>query len=108
MKRAVAFYKKLFMVEPEHVNKRFSNFKLNGFSFGLYCPKVDKYKVTYGDNCVPNLEVNSIESEYKRIRKFSKEIDGKIQIIGDVSTFQFVDSEGNVVEIYSRKLKFNG
>lgn len=101
MKRAIGFYKKLFQNDPKHVEDRYSYFLVGKISFGLYCPEVDGEKMKIGNNCVVNFRVKDIEAEYKRVKKFTKNIDKKIQIYGSVSLFQFKDSEGNTLETYS-------
>lgn len=100
MERAIEFYKKFFEREPANINKRFTNFDLDGFSFGLYAPAVDDEELTLGNNCVPNFKVTNVAEEYNRIKKFTSIIDDEIKDYGDVKLFQLKDSEGNILEIY--------
>lgn len=101
MTRAIGFYKQLFGKDPEHIEDRYSFFKLGDFFFGLYCPTVDGETMKIGNNCVPSFKVKDINKEYKRIRKFAPAIDDEIHEYGSVRLFQFKDSEGNILEVYS-------
>ncbi len=100
MTRAINFYKQLFEKEPSEIDERYTVFDLDGFSFGLYAPEMDGVKARFGDNCVPNFQVEDIEKEYERVKQFTSEIDSEIQNYGNLKLFQFKDSEGNILEIY--------
>ena len=101
MGRAIKFYEKLFKKEPKHTEDRYSFFLVGNISYGLYSPTVDGETMKIGNNCVINFKVKNIEEEYKRVKKFTKTIDDKIQKYGKVKLFQLKDSEGNILEIYS-------
>lgn len=104
MERAIEFYKQLFGKEPVKIDKRYTHFDLNGFSFGLYAPAVDGSKIKLGNNCVPDFRVEDINKEYERVKQFTPAlVDDEIKNYGDIKLFQFKDSEGNILEIYEKK-----
>lgn len=104
MKRAISFYEKLFNKKVDVFDERFSIFKIEGFSFGLFDPKKDDEKFTLGNNIIPDIEVKDIDKEYSKI----KDMGAKIVLepkthVNRLKLFQFQDSEGNIIEIYSKK-----
>ena len=102
MERAVDFYQELFDREPEQVGERFSTFAFDGVDFGLYNAGYDGYDVEFGNNCVPNFEVDDVEAAYDRIERIAREmVHDDVLEFGDYHTFHFVDSEGNEIEVFS-------
>jgi len=102
MERALEFYRELFGVDPEQAEERFSTFAVGSVDFGLYDASYDGHEFTFGDNCVPNFEVDDVEAAHERIETLAPELvhDGVLEF-GDYRTFQFVDTEGNTVEVFS-------
>jgi predicted enzyme related to lactoylglutathione lyase len=76
-------------------------FDLGGAYFGLFYATYDGEKLVFGNNCVPNIEVEDIEAEYERVGALAAEIDPGIHRVGDYRYFQFKDTEGNIVELYA-------
>lgn len=103
MQRAVGFYEKLFGKKARKVGERFSEFKFGDITFGLYNPTEDGEAIEYGANCVPNFEVPNAKKEYERIKEFTSAIDDEIMDLPQMNLFQFKDTEGNIIEIYSYK-----
>lgn len=102
MERALAFYREVFGVEPEQVEERFSTFEFGATGFGLYDASHDGHEFEFGDNCVPNFEVEDVEVAHERIAATRAElVHDDILEVGDYRTFQFVDTEGNTIEVFS-------
>ena len=101
MERAVDFYRELFETAPVQREERFSKFAFGTVDFGLYNPGYDGYAVEFGNNCVPNFEVDDVEAAYRRIERIAPEmVHDEILEFGDYRTFHFVDTEGNEIEVF--------
>ena len=100
MDRAVQFYKKLFKKEPLIYNDRFSSFDLDGFNFNIFAPTTDNEKRVVGNNVVPVFHTNDLSAEKDRILALNCSILFEQQADG-YDLFQFHDSEGNILEIYT-------
>lgn len=102
MDRALAFYRELFEMEPAQEEERFSTFEFGAVGFGLYNAGYDGFEFESGDNCVPNFEVDDVDSAYHRIEKIAPEmVHDEILEFGEYRTFQFIDTEGNEIEVFS-------
>jgi len=102
MNRAIAFYEKYFDKKVDTFDKRYSIFIINSFSFGLFNPKQDNEEVVFGNNVIPNIEVKDAKKEYDRVKNMGIKIALGLTDINGYQLFQFKDSEGNVIEIYSK------
>ncbi|MFC7140842.1 VOC family protein [Halosimplex aquaticum] len=102
MDRALAFYEDVFQAEPEQAEQRFSIFEFDGADFGLYNAGADGHEFDFGNNCVPNFEVEDVDSAYERISALAPEVvsDGIFDIDG-YRGFHFLDTEGNTIEVFS-------
>ena len=102
MGRALDFYRELFEMDPKQEEERFSTFALDTGDFGLYNAGYDGYDLKFGNNCVPNFEVDDVEDAYHRIGKIApKMVHETILEFGDYRTFHFIDTEGNEIEVFS-------
>lgn len=102
MERALDFYREVFETEPTQAQERFSTFELGAADFGLYDAGYDGHEFAFGDNSVPNFEMDDVEATRDRIEETAAELvhDGILEF-GDYRTFQFVDTEGNTIEVFS-------
>ena len=105
MDSALRFYGRLFGQEPVLVDERFSGFDLGGVLFGLFSARfftepVDTCGLTYGNNCVANIRVDDIQTEWDRIANLVPPHLTEIQETGPYRLFQVVDADGNRVEFY--------
>lgn len=101
MERALDFYRDLFEAEPAQEEERFSTFEFDTVDFGLYNAGYDGVDIEFGDNCVPNFEVEDVEAAYRRIERFAPEmVHDDILEFGEYRTFHVVDTEGNVIEVF--------
>ena len=102
MDRALDFYREVFDREPEQIEERYSSFAFDTIDFGLYNASYDGYETRFGDNCIPNFEVDDVEDAYERIESLAPEmVHEMILEFGDFRTFHFIDSEGNEIEVFS-------
>ena len=101
MNKSLNYYSKIFDREPVQREKRFSMFDLGGAYFGLFNAAYDGEDLRFGNNCVPNIQVDDIEAEYNRIKNIAPRVDENIRQAGAYRYFQFSDHDGNLVEFYS-------
>jgi predicted enzyme related to lactoylglutathione lyase len=102
MERAVKFYRKVFEVEPEKEDSRFSYFQLENAKLGLYNPDADGVDVPFGENCVPAFKTEDLDAEHERLNKIAPKVE-EITDNGSYRIFHFKDPEGNMIEIYEGK-----
>jgi predicted enzyme related to lactoylglutathione lyase len=96
---ALDFYRRLFQAEPSHVEAWGALFDVGAVSFGIFTARDDTLR--FGNNCVPNFQASDIDVEYRRIQEMAPRIDSQIRCIGNYRYFRFIDTEGNLVEVYS-------
>jgi len=102
MDRALDFYRECFETEPDQAEERFSIFEFEDADFGLYNAGYDGFEAEYGNNCVPNFEVDDVDAAFERICDLAPEVvNDEILQFGDYRTFHFVDTEGNEIEVFS-------
>lgn len=97
MDRAIKFYEDLFEQPVTEKDDLYSVFEINGFRFGLFAYEVVNEKHTFGSNCLPSISVDSIETV--KIKTLGKEICFPLTKIGSNWVIEFVDSEGNHIEM---------
>lgn len=101
MDRALEFYRELFEAEPSQAEERFSTFEFDGVDFGLYNPRYDGFDLEFGNNCVPNFEVEDVDAAFERIGELAPEmVSDEVMAFGDYHTFHFRDTEGNEIEVF--------
>ena len=99
--RAKNFYQNtIFNRKPSLETDRFVFFDLDGFLFGLFDPVVTGEKIEYGNNTVPTIEVNDIESLCKQFIEVGLKIVLPLQEVNGTKIFQIEDTEGNILEFY--------
>ena len=97
MKRAIDFYTGFFEKEPIVKDSIYSVFNINGFRFGLFAYKEMKENHVFGSNCLPSIEVDNIDVLNKKIENL--EICFPLTQIGNNYVVEFIDSEGNHIEL---------
>lgn len=97
MERALGFYKKFFEKEPLITDELYSIFDVNGFRLGLFDYRQVNETHTFGSNCIPSIEVDSLKTLNEKINGL--EICFPITKIGYNWVAEFIDSEGNHIEI---------
>ncbi len=99
MERAIKFYEELFGEKVFKKDEIYSVFVINNFRYGLFAnEKMNELKV-WGNNCLPSFEVNDIDLVQKKLELLKCPIIFPLTIIGDNKVLEFLDSEGNAVEV---------
>ena len=99
LERAVAFYEDFFEQKILNKSKLGGYFDINGFRFHLFAYKKVSESHTYGSNCLPSICFQSLEELNKKIS--GKELCFPLTKIGKNWVAEFVDSEGNHIEVYA-------
>ena len=97
MDRAIKFYEDFFEQPITERDNLYSVFDINGFRFGLFAYQIVKEKHIFGSNCLPSISVDNIETLKMKIQ--NKEICFPLTQIGKHWVVEFVDSEGNHIEM---------
>lgn len=97
MERAIKFYEELFEQKVTEKDDVYSVFDVNGFRLGLFAYEKNNELHTFGSNCLPSISVESIDRLKEKIN--GKEICFPVTRIGNNWVAEFVDSEGNHIEI---------
>ena len=97
MNRAIKFYEDFFEQPVTERDKLYSVFDINGFRFGLFAYTIVNEIHTFGSNCLPSISVESYDILISKIQ--DKEICFPLTKIGMNWVAEFVDSEGNHIEI---------
>jgi predicted enzyme related to lactoylglutathione lyase len=105
MDRAINFYEHFFEQSVFKKDKIFSIFDIKGFRFCLFNNSEVKEKVTWGDNCLPSFEVNDIKEIIEKLKILEREIVFPLTKIFDNWVFEFKDTEGNDIEVFSKIVK---
>lgn len=99
MQRAIEFYENLLAQKVAEKDEIYSVFHINNFRYGLFAnQKMNEAKV-WGNNCLPSFEVSDIDLIQKRLNLLNCEIIFPLTTIGNNKVLEFVDSEGNAIEI---------
>lgn len=98
MERAINFYEQLFEQKAIVRDEIYSVFDINGFRYGLFNYKKMNEKHTYGNNCLPSIEVSDLNKFIEKLKMLGSKIVFPITEIGSNYVLEFVDSEGNSLE----------
>lgn len=99
--RAKTWYSQiLFERSPDTETDRFAFWNVNGFLFGIFNPKVTGETITFGNNCVLNIEHPKLKKFYATLQAKNISITMKFQTVNNTNIFQCKDSEGNILEFY--------
>ena len=97
MKRAIHFYEDFFEMAVTEYDETYSVFDINGFRLGLFAYQNMEEEHTFGSNCLPSIGVGNVDILKKKLD--GKEICFPLTRIKDNWVAEFVDSEGNHIEI---------
>ena len=92
MDRAIHFYEDFFEQEVLIRDEVYSIFDIHGFRFGLFAYQKMGEEHIFGSNCLPSLEVENLNI-------LQSEICFPLTQIGDNWVVEFIDSEGNHIEL---------
>lgn len=97
MDRAVRFYEDFFETKAAVRDEIYSVFLIDGFRLGLFAFEKMQEEHSFGSNCLPSVSVDSLEALKVKIRNL--ELCFPLTRIKDNWVVEFVDSEGNHVEL---------
>lgn len=97
MKRAIDFYTDFFERKPVKTDPVYSVFAVESFRFGLFAYDEVNENHTFGSNCLPSIEVENLDVLKRKVRNL--EICFPLTQIGDNWVTEFVDCEGNHIEL---------
>lgn len=100
LERAIAFYEDFFEIKAKDKTKLGAHFDLGGFRFHLFAYREVHENHVYGSNCLPSVRFENVETLKKKIS--GKKICFPLTKIGKNWVAEFVDSEGNHIEVYAR------
>src|SRR6056297_1867260 len=100
--RALSFYE--WFLERSAVKKGESLyiFNVDGFRFFLFDHNNENEEIKYGDNCLLSFEVDDAEKTKEKIEELNLKIVFPLTKILDNLVFEFEDSEGNHIEVFSK------
>ncbi|MGH4119146.1 VOC family protein [Clostridium sp.] len=101
MERAIKFYERLLNKTVTEHDDVYSVFDIKGFRFGLFANEKVNERHIYGDNCLPSFEVDDIKLVQERLLSLNCPIVFPLTNIKNNWVLEFVDSEGNHIEITS-------
>lgn len=100
MERAIAFYEQFLDAPPVERDAVYSVFDVGGFRLGLFAFEKMGEAHTFGNNCLPSIELASEEILKQKLRNVTVVFGPKT--IGRFRVAEILDSEGNRLEITSR------
>ena len=97
MNRAIQFYENFFEQSVTEREDTYSVFDVNGFRYGLFAYLTVNEEHSFGSNCLPSISFENIEILKEKLD--DKEICFPLTKIKGNWVAEFVDSEGNHVEV---------
>lgn len=97
MERAIQFYQDFFEKEVTVKDDTYSVFEINGFRLGLFAFEKMNEKHTFGSNCLPSIDVESLDILKRKIENLV--LCFPLTRINDNWVVEFVDPEGNHIEL---------
>lgn len=97
MNRAIDFYECFFEQQVTEKDEIYSVFEINGFRLGLFAYEKMNEEHSFGSNCIPSVSVENIDVLNNKIQ--GKELCFPLTKIGTNWVCEFVDSEGNHIEL---------
>ena len=100
LERAVHFYEDFFEQKILNTTSLGGYFDISSFRFHLFAYKEVKESHTFGSNCLPSVYFETLDELKRKIS--GKEICFPLTKIGNNWVAEFVDSEGNHIEVYTK------
>lgn len=97
MDRAIKFYEDFFEQPVTERDDIYSVFEIKSFRFGLFAYRNVREEHIFGSNCLPSISVENYEILHAKLE--GKEICFPLTKIGENWVVEFVDSEGNHIEM---------
>ncbi|MDR0301018.1 MAG: VOC family protein [Treponema sp.] len=101
MKRAVNFYEQIF---NQKATADGTAFFVNGIrKFWLFdYQAANDDRAVFGHNCLPSFEVSDIKAFMEKLEELQAPLVYPLTHLGDNWVLEFKDSEGNVIEVFSK------
>ena len=96
MHRAIKFYENFFEKDVFIKDDIYSVFDIHGFRLGLFAYQKVNEKHSFGSNCLPSFEFESLETLNKQMK--GKLVHFPMTQIKENWVVEIVDSEGNIIE----------
>jgi predicted enzyme related to lactoylglutathione lyase len=100
MDRAIKFYEAFFEQNVTNKDEIYSVFDIEGFRLGLFAYEKMNESHIFGSNCLPSILVENLKILNAKISNL--EICFPLTKIKDYWVAEFIDSEGNHIEIKTR------
>ena len=97
MERAIRFYEAFLEQPVTEKDELYSVFDIQGFRLGLFAYEKAGEKHIFGSNCLPSLEVDSLDILKNKLSGLK--IVFPLKRIGQNWVSEFEDSEGNHIEL---------
>lgn len=97
MNRAIKFYEYFFEKKVMVKDEIYSIFDINGFRLGLFAFEKMNEEHKFGSNCLVSITVENLEVLKSKIKNL--EICFPLTKIGTNYVLEFIDTEGNHIEI---------
>lgn len=97
MDRAVKFYENFFERKAAERDEIYSVFSVDGFRLGLFAFERVGEAHSFGSNCLPSVSVESLDILKRKMENLK--LCFPLTKIGNNWVVEFVDSEGNHVEM---------
>lgn len=97
MDRAIGFYEDFFEQQAAVRDDIYSVFDIGGFRMGLFAFMKKGENHTFGNSCLPSIAVESLAVLKRKLA--GKTVVFPVQQIGSNWVCEFVDSEGNHIEM---------
>lgn len=97
MDRAIEFYERFFESPVFIRDEIYSVFDINGFRLGLFAFEKMNEKHSYGNNCLPSIDVENVDLLQQKLSGLK--IVFPLKRIGTNWVSEFEDSEGNHIEL---------
>ena len=90
----------IFQRDPAMTSDRFAFFDIDGFLFGVFDASFAGEVPSFGENCVPTIEVDDADAIHARLVDAGLETVLDPQDVNEMRIAQVRDTEGNVLEFY--------
>lgn len=97
MDRAIRFYEDFFGLPVTERDAIYSVFDIKGFRLGLFAFNEMNESHSFGNNCLPSIEVPSLSILQQKLS--DKKVVFPLKRIGNNWVCEFCDSEGNHIEL---------
>ncbi len=102
IERAIMFYEWFLKRNSTRKSESLYMFDIDGFRLFLFDYHKENERVEYGDNCLLSFEVEDAKDLKERLEECGQAIVFPLKKILNNYVFEFEDTEGNHIEIFSK------